>query len=204
MRFADNFNPEWGYLAPAPGFMRTARIVVVAAAIGASAGSAVVFSLIERPAAEEASVAARTLAQPAESTAAVNASQPTLVQAAIRDERQLVAQPQVRASVHAASFAAAESGTRSTAQGPASTAALVEAPAATQPAPAPSANETVATTDVPSVQKKAVKKQHVTWRPAPREQAYGSYGSYGGTFGAGTRAPVALLPTGAYLQRGEY
>ena len=42
MRFAGNFHPEWGYLAPAPNFMRTARVVVVATAIGATAGAAVV------------------------------------------------------------------------------------------------------------------------------------------------------------------
>lgn len=61
MRQAANFNPEWGYLAPAPNFMRTLRVVVVAAAVGATGGAAVVFSLIDRPAAE-VSVAARTMA----------------------------------------------------------------------------------------------------------------------------------------------
>lgn len=50
MRSAGNFNPEWGYLAPAPSFMRTARAVLVATAIGATAGAAVVISLIDRPA----------------------------------------------------------------------------------------------------------------------------------------------------------
>lgn len=49
MRSAGNFNPEWGYLAPAPSFMRTARVVLVATAIGATAGAAVVISLIDRP-----------------------------------------------------------------------------------------------------------------------------------------------------------
>ena len=63
MRFADNFNPEWGYLAPAPSFMRTARVALVAAAIGAASGAAVVVSLIDRPAAKETSIAARTLVQ---------------------------------------------------------------------------------------------------------------------------------------------
>jgi hypothetical protein len=60
MRHAGNFNPEWGYLAPAPTFMRTARVFIVAALVGGTAGAAVVFSLMDRPAAE-ASVAARTL-----------------------------------------------------------------------------------------------------------------------------------------------
>lgn len=50
MRSPGNFSPEWGYLAPAPSFMRTARIVLVATAIGATAGAAVVLSLIDRPA----------------------------------------------------------------------------------------------------------------------------------------------------------
>lgn len=61
MRSAGNFNPEWGYLAPAPNFVRTVRIVVVAAAIGATAGAAVVFSLTDHSGAGE-SVAARTMA----------------------------------------------------------------------------------------------------------------------------------------------
>ncbi|MGB7034420.1 MAG: hypothetical protein WBD71_02760 [Xanthobacteraceae bacterium] len=50
MRSASNFNPEWGYLAPAPSFMRTLRVILVATAIGATAGAAVVLSLIDRPA----------------------------------------------------------------------------------------------------------------------------------------------------------
>jgi hypothetical protein len=49
MRSAGNFHPEWGYLAPAPSFMRTIRIALVATAIGAVAGAAVVVSLVERP-----------------------------------------------------------------------------------------------------------------------------------------------------------
>ena len=68
MRHAGNFNPEWGYLAPAPNFLRTTRLFVVAAAIGATASAAVVFSLMDRPAAET-SVAARTLVQPVEPAA---------------------------------------------------------------------------------------------------------------------------------------
>jgi len=48
MRSAGNFSPEWGYLAPAPSFARTARIVLVATAIGATAGAGVVLSLVDR------------------------------------------------------------------------------------------------------------------------------------------------------------
>ncbi len=50
MRSAGNFNPEWGYLAPVPSFTRTLRVVLVATAIGATAGAAVVISLIDRSA----------------------------------------------------------------------------------------------------------------------------------------------------------
>ncbi len=80
MRSAGNFSPEWGYLAPAPSFMRTARIVVVATAIGAIAGAGVVLSLVDRPAADndQASVNAHALvtsveAAPAASTASNDA-----------------------------------------------------------------------------------------------------------------------------------
>ncbi len=63
MRHAGNFNPEWGFLAPAPTFLRTARGLVVAAVIGGAAGAAVVISLADRPAADT-SVAARTMVSP--------------------------------------------------------------------------------------------------------------------------------------------
>ena len=79
MRFAGNFHPEWGYLAPAPNVMRTARIVVVATAIGATAGAAVVLSLAERSAPGAVAEAGKTLVvvhslvQPAEAAAPVTA-----------------------------------------------------------------------------------------------------------------------------------
>ena len=79
MRFTGNFHPEWGYLAPAPNFMRTARIVVVATAIGATAGAAVVLSLAERSApgavadAGKTLVVVHSLVQPAEAAAPATA-----------------------------------------------------------------------------------------------------------------------------------
>ena len=36
MRYAMNFHPEWGCLAPAPSFLRTMRTVLVATAVGAT------------------------------------------------------------------------------------------------------------------------------------------------------------------------
>lgn len=68
MRHTGNFNLEWGYLAPAPSFLRSVRLVVVAATIAATASAAVVFALVRQPAAE-ASIAARTLVQPVETAA---------------------------------------------------------------------------------------------------------------------------------------
>ena len=62
MRSAGNFSPEWGYLAPAPSFARTARVVLVATAIGATTGAGVVLSLVDRPSEpEKTPVAARAI-----------------------------------------------------------------------------------------------------------------------------------------------
>ena len=62
MRSAGNFSPEWGYLAPAPSFTRIARVVLVATAIGATAGAGVVLSLLDRPSEPKKSpVAARAI-----------------------------------------------------------------------------------------------------------------------------------------------
>jgi hypothetical protein len=62
MRSAGNLSPEWGYLAPAPSFARTARVVLVATAIGATAGAGVVLSLIDHPTEpEKTPVAARAI-----------------------------------------------------------------------------------------------------------------------------------------------
>lgn len=197
MRFADNFNPEWGYLAPAPSFMRTARVALVAAAIGATSGAAVVFALIDRPAAEETSIAARTLVQQGDfafvlGPAAAQLQAPHEVGSAT-DHRGGLPLPRLVAS---------EAGPRSGPQNPASVSAPAEAPAAV--ASTPSANEPVVAADAVPVQKKAAKKQpqqqqRLTWR-APREQVYGAareqaYGS--------ARTPLALLPNGGFLMRGQ-
>jgi len=62
MRSAGNFHPEWGYLAPAPSFMRTVRVALVATAIGAVAGAVVVVSLVERPGSnDDTAIAAHAL-----------------------------------------------------------------------------------------------------------------------------------------------
>jgi hypothetical protein len=65
MRSPRNFHPEWGYLAPSPSFVRMARIVLIAVAVGGIGGASIVLSMLERPAGET-SVAARTLPRPGE------------------------------------------------------------------------------------------------------------------------------------------
>jgi hypothetical protein len=180
-----SFNPEWGYIAPAPGFIRTARLVIVAAAIGATAGAAVVFSLVDRPGAEE-SVAARTMVrQPiASASPAVNAPVAAQLQTESRHAPQLAqsradapnavqrqsATPSP-ASAGPVGSTLSEIGVASTAQRPASAAALAEAPAATAAPPAQGANETVAAAPeaAPAPAPKApIKKPRLTWRAAPR------------------------------------
>jgi hypothetical protein len=140
MRHAGNFNPEWGYIAPAPNFLRTARVFVVAAAIGATASAAVVFSLMDRPPAEK-SVAARTLVQPVEPArsaplvaqlqtqseqTSVLQAQPSVLQAQRADAAGAI-RPQGAAGV-AHTGASSATGAASTTQRPPIAAALVEAP----------------------------------------------------------------------------
>jgi len=197
MRFADNFNPEWGYLAPAPSFMRTARVAIVAAAIGATSGAAVVFSLIDRPAAEETSIAARTLVQQGDSAFVVA---PAVAQ--LQAPHEVGSATNHRGGPPLASLAASEAGRSSGRQNPANVLALAETPAAV--ASTPPTNEPVATADTPPVQKKAAKRQpqpqqRLTWR-APREQVYGAAREQ--AYGAG-RTPFAFLPNGTYLMRGQ-
>jgi hypothetical protein len=85
MRSAGNFSPEWGYLAPAPSFLRTARVVLVATAVGATAGAAVVLSLVDRPAADatKTQIAAHAIVTSVHATpaAAVTPSAPAPVAA---------------------------------------------------------------------------------------------------------------------------
>jgi hypothetical protein len=140
MRHAGNFNPEWGYIAPAPNFLRTARVFVVAAAIGATASAAVVFSLMDRPAAET-SVAARTLVLPvvparsaplvaqlqtqSEQTSVLQA-QPSVSQAQRADAAGAIRPQGAAGVVHTGASSAV--GAASTTQRPPIAGALVEAP----------------------------------------------------------------------------
>jgi len=145
MRPARYSHPEWGYLAPAPSFMRTVRIVVTAVAVGACAGAATAVSLIDRSGADE-SVAARTLAQPINEAAAPAAPA-----------------PQSPVASQAADSAPAESSTAALAPHSANAVALAESPRINAPGPAADAATTYA---VPS-QIKTTKKPQDTKRGAP-------------------------------------
>jgi hypothetical protein len=116
MRSAGNFSPEWGYLAPAPSFMRTARVVLVATAIGATAGAGVVLSLVDHPAAdgEKMSVAAHaivTAVQAAPGPARTMTAAPVAAAAAVNvppaAQAQTPGQSPVRISIPAAAPRAA-------------------------------------------------------------------------------------------------
>jgi hypothetical protein len=187
MRRSASFNPEWGYLAPAPSFVRSARLVIVAAAIGATAGAAVVFSLVDRPVAEE-SVAARTLVQQPIVSASTTVGAPVVAQlptesqhAQSRADAPGVAQRQAAmlapANVGGAASIASESGATSTAPRAVSALALAEAPAITNAPPAQGTSDVAAAEAAPA-QKTPTKKPRAAWRAAPRYEAprYERYG----------------------------
>jgi hypothetical protein len=147
MRSAGNFSPEWGYLAPAPSTLRTVRVVLVATAIGATAGAGVVLSLIDRPAGDVDRVAvaahaivtsaqaAPAMESPKVSTAALvapNAAAPAKVAAAVMAP-QVQAPPVTTPAQQSASSqvpAASDAGAAAAASQPAAVAALSEAPPA--------------------------------------------------------------------------
>ena len=193
MRFAGNFHPEWGYLAPAPNFMRTARIVVVATAIGATAGAAVVLSLGERSApgavadAGKTLVVVHSLVQPAEAaapaaSAPVAAAMPTAVLAPVATaapvapaapaapvKMQANVQSNAPANAQVPAPAPSDSRTVSTSAAPASVAALSESPPVTEAAP-PAASNDVVVSPAPLAppQKDAIKKPAATGQQPQR------------------------------------
>jgi len=139
MRSTDHFHPEWGYLAPAPSFLRTLRIVLVATAVGATAGAAVVLSLVDHPAAESdnTTVAARTM------VVRGNASVATAVQLQEQPQSRtpVLSTPILVDSSRGSDVPRREANMIST--GPQSSAALVPAAATEEPpAQAPEAKDT--------------------------------------------------------------
>lgn len=171
MRSAGNFHPEWGYLAPAPSFLRTARIVIVAMSVGAVAGAGVVFSLVDRPAAEvgQSSVAARTLARPA-AAASTPAGPPAPAQMnaqAVPNQNQ--APRPAAAGDQDGGPAASAASASSPMQPPAGISALAEVPAASD------ASSVQIRDQAAPGQKKAAKKHRFTSRYAsPGQPANGA------------------------------
>jgi hypothetical protein len=191
MRNTANFHPEWGYLAPAPSFIRTARVVLVATVVGATVGAGVVFSWVSHQA-PEPSVGARTLVRPVEAVSArANASGEQ------GDAPSLTEKKSLTVNSRSADGATKEASASSTTRPPDGTTALAEAPAATEgpstatiAAPPTAAKEPVL--NIAPSKRKAMKKPNVTWRFASRDEplghAPGEYykrRSWGGYYGDG-------------------
>jgi hypothetical protein len=166
MRSAGNFHPEWGYLAPAPSFLRTARVALVATAIGATAGAIVVVSLVAHPGARDdtTSIAAHALVTsapivttPVVAAAPVDKAAPVMAQApAPAQTARVSAAPQAPASEPATPKVAA----------------LVPTPPAADATPAPASPDAVAAPETAPAKKAEVKKRHTaSYEAARRWQA---------------------------------
>jgi hypothetical protein len=204
MRHGRNLNPEWGYVAPASGFMRTARLIMLAAIVGATAGAAIVFSLLDRPVAEE-SVAARTLvgsdaSWPVTAGTSVAAQQPTEPQqqiklpAELQNSTEQKAPPVLAAGVKTRPQQS-ELATTLASQHPTSAAALAEARAVEDMPSAQTPNNTVAVAPDPaSTSQPQSKGPRKTSRTASRNSAprydssrYYARGYDGPRYGYGSR-----------------
>ncbi len=195
MHYSEKFHPEWGYLAPAPTFIRTARVVFVATAIGLIAGAGVVFSLVGQPA-PETSVALRTLAQPAEPLGsalpplAQAKTSPTTYQTPAQAATQSALQKQYEPSLSVlgqlTNEKASNPKTGSAAPAPADPAPADPASALAAPSGNPPEKNVVPpldATETPQVKKKALKKPNVTSHYVWRGGYYGDNGRWGGYYG---------------------
>jgi hypothetical protein len=175
MRSAGNFSPDWGYPAPAPSFMHTARIVIVATAVGATAGAAVVLSLIDHPAVENN----RAAIVPHAIVTSVEAATPPTVPLAIRSTIKrptaapgpLAESPPEASKAPAADSQPASSSAASAPPAPQSSpnvTASVEMPPATEAAPADtSADVTTATPEPASPKKGGGHRGSYAYKPKP-------------------------------------
>jgi hypothetical protein len=148
MRYNASFHPEWGYLAPAPSFIRTVRIVFIATAVGAAVGAGVGFSWIGHGA--ESSVAARTLVRPMKA-APTPANTPA----------------QVPSEPRASPTTGAKEGIAALSEVPAAT---DEPATAVTAAPATTTNQTAVKAPI---KKRATTKPNVTRRYASRHESLG-------------------------------
>ena len=179
MRYDRNLNLEWGYVAPAPSLVRTARLIAIAAIMGATAGAVTVFSLLDRPVAEE-SVAARTLVAPEPKRPVTTSTSAAAQRPSEPQEVKPPAETQYSAEQKAPSVAAAgpaprpqpgELATTSTPQPPTSAAALAEAPAVKAPPSAQTFNDTIAVAPDPAPKPQS-KKPRMTARSRTDSSRY--------------------------------
>ena len=185
MRYDRNLNSEWGYVAPAPSLVRTARLIAIAAIMGATAGAVTVFSLLDRPVAEE-SVAARTLVAPEPKRPVTTSTSAAAQRPSEPQEVKPPAETQYSAEQKAPSVAAAgpaprpqpgELATTSTPQPPTSAAALAEAPAVKASPSAETLNDTVAVAPDPAPSPKPQsKKPRMTARSRTDSSRYHTRG----------------------------
>jgi hypothetical protein len=158
MRSAGNFHPDWGYLAPAPSFVRTARIVLVAMAIGATAGAAVMISLVPHSATDAANtpIAAHALVTSvpvmAEAPAAAPLDEAVAAQTPAVPQMQAAVSPPASKSNMVAPAPAQAPGSVATLAGSSSPVSATPAEAEAQPAVSP--DETVTAPEPPSKQTK--------------------------------------------------
>jgi hypothetical protein len=174
MRHAKNFHSEWGYPTPTPSFIRTTRIVLLATAIGATAGGGVVLSLVDSSD-SQTSMAAHTLAPPvmaARTPVSAREAPQLYVPAAVQSEsmKHSGANGHVGgdspADGHVGGAAASESSATPITPGPAGISALAEVRPDDAPAKAVTAPPTAAAAPV---EYKVTKKHHVATRYyAPR------------------------------------
>lgn len=188
-----NFHPECGFLAPAPSFVRTARAVLVATAVGATLGAGAVFSWAGHRA-TESSVGERSLVRSVE---AVPALPKTSLHATQENGLSLSEKRLPAANSRSADGATNEPGASSTTPARASIGTLVEAPAATEgrstaAIAAPPIAAKYAMQSVAPNKRKAMKKSNMTWRFASRDESFGlapgEYSkrrSWGGYYGDG-------------------
>ena len=159
MPFGGNFHPEWGALAPAPSVMRTARIVAVATAIGATAGAGVVLSLAgssgafgpqasSEAASDKPFVIVHSLVQPAEAAPVTVQPAPSSVAAAATVNVPAIAPAPVNAAA-TSGVAPAPTAAPTNVQRPSAGPALPPA-AAQASTPVPSDSHTASTPAVPA------------------------------------------------------
>ena len=190
MRSAGNFHPEWGYLAPAPSFMRTARVALVATAIGATAGAIVVVSLVTRSGAtdDDSSIAAHALvtavpvvsAAPVVNSPVISAAAPGKAPAALAQ----VPMPPQALAVHTraqpqpptakpvpdnlANATTPPPALASPLAPPANVTALADTPPAVDVSPVPAAPDSAATPEASPTKKTDLRKRRPTAAEAAR------------------------------------